>query len=508
MEPVRSMAFWLQRRAVLEPDAPALTFEETTWTYADLQARVARLAAVLRSHGIGPGDRVGTLAGNHPDILATMFAVSTLGAVLVPLNLRLAPQELGYIATDAELSLIIADATGAALIAPVRDRLAVPTWLRTGGAADGWIDLDAAIADASETVPIEPGAAEALAAIVYTSGTTGRPKGAMLTSGNIWSNDLNWMLSSDIGRGDVALIQAPLFHVGGLFVLTTTTLLAGGHLVLLAGFDADAALSAIERHKVTATFGVPAMMLFMSQHTRFADADLSSLRLYIAGGAPVPEPLLRTYAERGIPVSQCYGLSEATSAFVFLETARAFEKLGSAGRPGMLAEMKLIDDHGIAIAAPGVKGEICARGGNVSPGYWRDPEASAKAIDADGWLRTGDVGMVDSDGFLTICDRVKDMIISGGENVYTAEVESVLFDHPAIANVAVIGRPDERWGERVVAVAVLHPGETLTLDDLQAFCADRLARYKLPRELHLRDALPLNGSGKVLKQTLRGELGQ
>ena len=502
----RSMAFWLERRATLEPDAPAINFGDVTWSYAEFRQRIARLVAVLRGHGVGAGDRVGTLAGNHPDILTAMFATSALGAALVPLNLRLAPAELAYIARDADLTIVIADRAGADLIAPVRDAIGCDRWLAIDAHLPGWTDLTQAMADATPDPSIDPGAADTLAVIVYTSGTTGRPKGAMLTNGNLWANDLNWLLASDIARSDVALISAPLFHVGGLFVLTTTTLMAGGRIVLLPGFEAGEAIDAIERHRVTTTFGVPAMMLFMSQHPRFAAADLSSLRLYVAGGAPVPEPLLHVYADRGIPVSQCYGLSEATAATVFLETSRAFTKLGTAGRAGMLAEIKLIDAEGLAIDTPGAKGEICVRGGNVSVGYWRNPEATARTIDANGWLKTGDVGQFDADGFLTVCDRVKDMIISGGENVYPAEVESLLFEHPAIANVAVIGRPDDRWGERVVAVAVTKEGEALDLPTLQAFCDGRLARYKMPRELHLLDALPLNGSGKVVKTMLREQL--
>jgi fatty-acyl-CoA synthase len=507
MMPVRSMAFSFGRRAMLEPDAPALTFGAETWSYAAMRRRIAAMVAVLGAHDVTQGDRVGTLAGNHPDILVTMFAVSAIGAVLVPLNIRLAPGEVAYIAGDADLALVVGDRAGADLIATVKNDIPSRGWLLIDAAAPGWIDLSAALSDATPDFAIADTPAEALAAIVYTSGTTGRPKGAMLSNANIWSNDLNWILSSDIARSDVALIGAPLFHVGGLFVLTSATFLVGGHVVLLPGFDAGAAIDAIERHGVTTTFGVPAMMLFMRQHHRFDQADLSSLRLYIAGGAPVAEPMLHDYAARGIPVSQCYGLSEATSATVFLETSRAFDKLGSAGRAGMLADIRLIDAAGAIVTAPGEKGEICVRGGNVSPGYWRNPEATAKAIDGEGWLRTGDVGTLDAEGFLTVCDRVKDMIITGGENVYPAEVESRLFEHPAIANVAVIGRPDERWGERVVAVAVVHVGRSIDLEGLQAFCAGRLARYKIPRELHLLDALPLNGSGKVAKIVLRKTFG-
>ena len=503
---VRTMAFWLRRRATLEPDLLALTFGDATWRYGDLWSRIARMATVLQREGVGVGDRVGTLAANHPDILVTMFAASAIGAALVPLSVRLAARELEYIVADADLALLVADHVGAAMIEAQSEAPATAAWLAIGGPLAGWRDLDAEIASAEPVAAIHRGAADELAAIVYTSGTTGRPKGAMLTHRNLWSNDLNWLLSSEISRTDIAMITAPLFHVGGLFVLTTTTLMVGGQLVLLAGFDASAAIAAIERYGVTTSFGVPAMMLFMAQDPRFDSADLSSLRLYIAGGAPTPEPLLQRYAARGVPVSHCYGCSEGTSGFTFLEPHRGLAKLGSAGRPGLMTEIKLIDDGGALVETPGDKGEICARGGNITPGYWRNAEATAKAIDVHGWLRTGDIGMLDAEGFLTVCDRVKDMIISGGENVYPAEVESVLTDHPDISEAAVIGRADDQWGERVVAVVVPRADALLDLAEIQAFCNGRLARFKIPRELHQRTVLPLNGAGKIAKIVLRSEI--
>jgi len=281
------------------------------------------------------------------------------------------------------------------------------------------------------------------------------------------------------------------------------TLLCGGHLIVQPGFDAGAFIEAIERHRVSVTFGVPAMLLFASQHPHFAQANLSSLRLVVAGGAPVPEPLLRVYQARNIPVSQCYGLSEATTGGTFLETHRALSKLGSCGREGLLTQVRLIDAQGRVITEPHQRGEICMRGPNITPGYWRLPDTTAQAIDADGWLHTGDGAYFDEEGFFYMCDRIKDMVISGGENVYPAEVEAVLYEHPAVAEAAVIGAPDATWGERVVAVLAFKPGAALTLEEVQAHCLHRLARYKQPRELRVLAALPRNANGKVDKGDLR-----
>ncbi len=329
----------------------------------------------------------------------------------------------------------------------------------------------------------------------------------MLSNRNFWGNNANWLLTSDYTSRDVTLNMAPLFHVGGLCVVLLVTFLVGGHNILHDGFEPGAFLDDLERYKVTVTFTVPAMMLFASQHEKFAGTDLSSLRMIVAGGAPVPEPLLKTYAARDVPVSQCYGMTEATAGVTFLETTRAATKLGSCGRPGMLTEAKLIDADGREITEPDTPGELCMRGGNVTQGYWNMPEATAQVLSADGWFRTGDVARRDAEGFYTICDRTKDMIISGGENIYSAEVESVLYGHPAIAEAAVIGIPDEKWGETVLAIVVPKAGQSITLEELRDFAAQSLARFKLPRVLEVIDVMPRNSNGKVQKPQLRERFG-
>ena len=249
------------------------------------------------------------------------------------------------------------------------------------------------------------------------------------------------------------------------------------------------------------------MLLFVSQQPNFASADLSSLRIIVCGAAPVPEPLIRLYADRGVPINQGYGLTEASPLLTFLAPEFGIAKIGSAGRTPIFTDVRLVAPGGREITAPGEKGEIIARGPNITKGYWNNPEATAAAIDAEGWLHTGDVGTFDEDGFLFIVDRVKDMVITGGENVYPAEVENVLYEHPAIGEIAVIGLPDEQWGEVVVAVAALRQDSNLDLEELRNFATDRLARYKLPRRLEIVAALPRNPAGKVLKFELRARFG-
>ncbi|MGQ0699609.1 MAG: acyl-CoA synthetase [Panacagrimonas sp.] len=494
---------WFRRRAARAPERAALTFENETWSYGEMQHRIERMAAVLAQGGVRAGDRVAYLGFNHSMILVALFASTRIGAIFVPLNFRLSRPELAAIICDAGAHTIIADEHHEPLIDASRADLPCTRYLAQGVPMPGWEAIDSLMSAELPIPPSAPGRTDDVVMLIYTSGTTGKPKGVMLSNGNIWTNNLNWILACDFTSGDVTLNCAPLFHVGGLCVVLLPTFMVGGHLILQRSFDALEYLLDLERYHVKVTFAVPAMMLFASQHARFANVDLSAMRLIVAGGAPVPEPLLHLYNARGIPVSQCYGMTEATSGVTFLETERAITKLGSCGRPGLLTEARLTDSEGKVITEPGVRGEICMRGGNITQGYWNRPEDTAKSLDAEGWFHSGDGAYFDEDGFYTICDRIKDMIISGGENIYPAEIESLLYGHPAIAEVAVIGAPDERWGERVLVIAALKPGSTLSFEQLLAFVEPRLARYKLPRELHLLDVMPRNSNGKIVKTELR-----
>jgi fatty-acyl-CoA synthase len=493
---------WLRRRGLSDPDRAALTFRDETLTFAQLDYACSKLASLLYSHGFRQGDRIAYLGFNHALSLISLFASARLGLVFVPLNYRLTPAELGFIAQDAGVSGIIADSHHRPQVDQIRAAIDCRLYLSFGSDAEDWHRIDIASAS-SEPAPAVEVRADDTALIVYTSGTTGKPKGAELTHHMLWANNINWTLSIATRAEDVGLNCAPLFHVGGLCVVVLPVLMAGGHVVLQENFDPPAFIEALQRHRVTLTFAVPAMMQALCQLGDFDKADLSTLRLFIAGGASVPEPLLRRYMDRGILVSQGWGMTESATAVTFLSPANASAKLGSCGKAVMLSEFRLVDRDEREITAPGVSGEVRLRGLNVMSRYWNRPEATSDAFDADGWFRSGDIGYVDADGFLYICDRLKDMIISGGENIYSAEVEGVLYGHPSVLEVAVVGVPDPQWGERVAAVVVPKPDQSLALEDLRDFGAQQLARYKLPRELHLIEALPRNSSGKVLKYELR-----
>jgi len=507
MSPDIGLGNWLYQRALRTPNRKALTFEGVTWIYAELQDRIDRQANALRANGVRQGDRVAFLGFNQPAFVVTLFAAARLGAIFVPLNFRLSGPELRYIINDAGPHTLIVDAPHRPVIDTIREALPCRRFFSADQPAEGWPALDSLIEAHS---PIRSGIAAAeddVAIIMYTSGTTGRPKGAMLTHGNLWWNNINVLHAYDVSESDVSLLVAPLFHIGGLNVNSLVTWQKGGHVVLHRGFDAARCLDDIARYRVTTLFGVPAMLLFMSQQPGFASADLSSLATIVCGGAPVPEPLLRLYAERGVPINQGYGLTETSPFVTFLAPEWGMAKLGSTGRTPLFSELRIVDANGRMIIKPRVNGEVITRGPNVMKGYWNNPEATAAAIDPEGWFHTGDIGYLDEDGFLFIADRLKDMVITGGENVYPAEVESALYDHPAIAEIAVIGLPDDQWGEAVVAVAALKPGAALELDELRDFGTERLARYKLPRRLELVPALPRNPAGKVLKFELRARFG-
>lgn len=501
--PVLGLAVWMRRVAERYPARPALTCDDITWTYAQLQRRIEALAAVLAGRGVQPGDRVGYLGFNDPHFLVALFACARLNAIFVPLNFRLTAPEVAFIAEDAGVSLMLADAHNRPVIDDIRTRLGCRHYLLVEGVAPGWEALPA-LEQPPATVPpevqVQP---DEVALIMYTSGTTGHPKGAMLTHGNFWTNNLNGILSNGLRCEDVVLNFAPLFHVGGLCSVSLPALQAGGHLLLHRSWDVEAVMRDIARYRVSVTFAVPSMLLFMSQHPGFAGADLASLRTIAVGGAPMPVPLLQLYAQRNIPVNQGFGMTETTATVSLLVPERGIDKQGSCGTPALLTEVCLQDYDGQPITEPHVHGELCIRGGNVMKGYWNRPEATAAVFDAEGWFHSGDVAYFDEEGFFFICDRLKDMVISGGENVYPAEVESVLYQHPDIAEVAVIGAPDAQWGERVVAVVALKPGAALTLEALQTFARQGLAGYKIPRELRVVDALPRNPTGKVLKARLR-----
>ncbi|MDH6515305.1 fatty-acyl-CoA synthase [Streptomyces sp. SAI-208] len=490
---------WPARRARKTPHRTALIHGGTTITYADLHTRVTRLAHALRARGIRRGDRVAYLGPNHPSYLETLFAAGTLGAVFVPLNTRLAGPEIGYQLSDSGARALVYGPASKALVAGLPGSTDVRTYVEVGP------EYEQLLAE-SPTEPIdEPVTPDDTCIIMYTSGTTGRPKGAMLTHGNLTWNAINVLVDTDLIADERALVSAPLFHTAGLNMLTMPVLLKGGTCVLVEAFDPDATFDLIEQHRITFMFGVPTMFEQVARHPRWADADLSSLRILTCGGSPVSTPLIAAYQERGLTFLQGYGMTEASPGTLFLDAEHAIGKAGSAGVPHFFTDVRVVRPD-LAPVDVGETGEVVLRGPNVMPGYWGLPEETAASF-ADGWFRSGDAARVDEDGYVVIVDRIKDMIISGGENIYPAEIEDLLLGHPDIAECAVIGVPDEKWGEVPRAVIVPREGAVPDPDEVLASLAGRLAKYKIPKSVVVADELPRTASGKLLKSRVRKRYG-
>lgn len=500
-----NIAIGMLRRAQLNPERIAMIFEDKKFLYGDFARSVRQQAKLLQDSGVCIGDRVAFVGFNQPAFLETLFAANALGAIFVPLNFRLTAEELKFIINDAGAHTLVCDAPMQEVIDPIKDELCCREYFGAETNLVGWRSLTVErVASAPLQNPIGVDQHDT-SVIMYTSGTTGLPKGVMLSHGNIMWNNINAQLSYGGARDDVVLTAAPLFHIAGLNVMTLQSFMMGSTLVLVRNFDPGLVLQYIQKYKVTSMFGAPAMFLFMSQHPDFESTDLSSISMLVCGAAPVPESLLTLYSNREINFCQGYGLTETAPFASLLTPEWAISKIGSAGQAAFYAELKIVNDDNEELAAM-EHGEICISGANVMKGYWNRPEATAKAIDDKGWFHSGDIGYLDDDGFLFICDRLKDMVITGGENVYPAEVEGVLYKHELIAEVAVIGLPDERWGEAVTAVVALVEGADLNLQELRDFATAHLARYKLPTQLHLVQALPRNPAGKVLKFVLKEEL--
>ncbi|GIE74155.1 fatty-acyl-CoA synthase [Actinoplanes philippinensis] len=479
---------WPRRRAAMSPDAVALIFAGRRTTYAELHERTSRLAAALRAAGIRDGDRVAYLGPNHPSFVETMFATWMLGAIFVPLNFRLTPPEIDY---QLRHSGAVALISAAPHDADLGIRVAVA-------------DLET-FAAGREPVEATPAGLDDVALILYTSGTTGHPKGAMLTHGNLLWNCYNLLVCVDVAGDEMTLVSAPLFHVAALNQCLLPTFLKGGTSVIMPGWDVDGCFDAIAEHRITWMFGVSQMFAGLVRSPRWPDADLTSVRCLMTGGAPVPEALIRAYQERGLAFCQGYGMTETAPGATFLEARESRAHIGSAGLPVFFTEVRVTRPD-LTPADPGEPGEVLVRGPNVTPGYWNDPAATAAALTGDGWFRSGDLAIVDEAGHFRIVDRTKDMYISGGENVYPAEVEAAIFEHPGVAEAAVVGVPDATWGEVGRAFVVPAPGASLTPGDIPEFLTGRLARYKIPVYVDVVDDLPRTGSGKVRKGPLRTRL--
>ncbi|GHK02288.1 o-succinylbenzoate--CoA ligase [Streptomyces sp. NPDC003753] len=490
---------WPARRARKTPHRTALIHGDRSVTYAELYERTTRLAHALRARGVRRGDRIAYLGPNHPAYLETLFAAGTLGAVFVPLNIRLAGPEIAYQLADSGAKALVYAPSSTALVAGLPGSTDVRAYVEVGA------EYEELLAAASDEPIDQPVPLDDTCIIMYTSGTTGRPKGAMLTHGNLVWNAFNVLVDHDLIADERALVSAPLFHTAGLNMLTLPVLLKGGTCVLVESFDPEATFDLIERHRITFMFGVPTMFDQVARHPRWDRADLSSLRILTCGGSPVPTPLIAKYQERGLTFLQGYGMTEAAPGTLFLDAEHAVSKAGSAGVPHFFSDVRVVRPD-LAPVDVGETGEVVVRGPHVMPGYWGLPEETATVF-ADGWFRSGDAARVDEDGYVYIVDRIKDMIISGGENIYPAEIEDQLLAHPDIVECAVIGVPDEKWGEVPRAVVVPREGATLDPDEVIASLSGRLAKYKIPKSVVVADALPRTASGKLLKSRVRSRYG-
>jgi acyl-CoA synthetase (AMP-forming)/AMP-acid ligase II len=479
------------------PERPALKYRGAEISYARFDERIRQVGGWLASRGIGPGDVVAVLMRNSAAFLELAFATSHIGAVFLPINYRLSRDEVGYILGNSGARILIADeelqsstADGAPVV--LLDDAAQSSVTRL--APDG------------APAPMHHCSPRDLMRLMYTSGTTDRPKGVMLTYENIYWKSADQTVALGLDADTRLLVVGPLYHVGALDLPGIAVLWHGGLLSIQRSFEPQQALEAIEADQLNAAWFAPVMTTAILSCSERYRHDVSSLRWAIGGGEKTPEVRIRAFSEyfRNARYIDAYGLTETCGGDTFMDAGREIEKIGSTGRAIAHVEIEIRDDRGRRLPA-GETGEICLRGPKITQGYWKDPEKTASAFYSD-WFRSGDVGYLDKDGFLYLVDRKKDMIISGGENIASSEVERVIYELPDVREVAVIGLPDERWGEKPIAVVVLADGAVLELQDLADHCRTRLASFKIPKQLVIRDSLPRNPSGKVLKRVLRVEL--
>ncbi len=508
---------WIARHAERTPDKLAMVDAHTgrQFTYAQLNERANRFASFLQATlGIQQGDRVSILAQNSSDYYEVLFACGKMGAILNTLNWRLAVPELQYILNDCAPRVLLYEPEFAEAVDALRPQISCETYVVMGedAPAGEYTYEDAVAAGDPQAVATPLLSYNDTWAILYTSGTTGRPKGAQVTYGNFFYNAVGMGRAIDLTSEDVNVNVLPTFHSGGLGLYAGPTLHAGGTLVVMRAFDPGEFLRLMEEWKVTALLLVPSIYLVLAQYPDLDKYDLSAVRHWGSGGSSLPPSLVQEYAGKGIIIQQGFGMTETGPTVFIITKEDAVRKAGSVGKPVLHTDVCIMDREG-NVLGPNEVGELCIRGGNVTTGYWNRPEATAEAIvEHPGllgrWLHSGDAAMYDEEGFYYIVDRWKDMFISGGENVYPAEVENVIYHHPAVAEVAVIGVPHARWQEVGRALVVLKEGQTLEEAEIIEFCQGKLAKYKIPKSVVFVETLPRTAAGKVLKRELREMHGE
>ena len=499
---------WLDYHAQHHADQEALVVGELRLTYAQLLDRAARMAGVLAGRGVRKGDRVALLLPNGNEFLETLFACARLGAIAVPINFRLSPAEVEFILGDCGAQVLVYHPQFTPLVAPIRPNTPLAHAFYVPGSGEpmpGDVNYEQALATAQPPAQRTPVTQSDPHLMMYTSGTTGRPKGALLSHGNTTWNAFNLLLSeAGLHSDDIVLTVAPLFHIGGLNIHTLPALYKGAKVVLHPHFSPADTLRLVQRERVSMLFLVPAMWLAISQMPDIDQYDLSSLRVLMSGGAPCPITVIEFFQKRGLCFLEGFGMTETAPNACFLGSRDALRKNGSVGKPLTHVQMRIVDANDQDVRQ-GETGELVLRGPNIFVGYWSRPEATAEAF-RNGWFHSGDLARQDEEGFYYIVDRIKDMLISGGENVYPTEVEQVIYRHPAVREAAVIGVPDQKWGEVPMLVVALHEGAQLTLEEVRAFCEGKLAHFKIPKQMMIVPALPRTATGKVLKRELRSSI--
>jgi fatty-acyl-CoA synthase len=507
LNPQMNAADLLTRRADLTPDREALldVTSGARYTYAQLNERANRAANFLREEaGIRKGDRVSILAHNSIAYVDLLFGLGKIGAIFAPLNWRLTSRELTYIIDDCRPRVLIVGPEFASVWEEMKDSLQVERVFSLEGAqVPGARSYEEALRQSPAVEPKRLSIDEDDGyCILYTSGTTGRPKGAVLPHRQILWNAINTVISWGLSEKDVSPILTPMFHSGGLFVFLVPLFYAGGRIVMARSFDPETSLQLIMDEKCTVILGVPTLFQVWMSSPRFATADFSHVHFFISGGAPCPPSLIEAWSRaKGVTMRQGYGLTEAGVNCFSMTDEDALRKIGSVGKPIFHSRMRLVSPDGREVPV-GETGELLIRGPHVCAGYWNNPVATAESL-RDGWFHTGDMARMDEEGYYYIVGRFKDMIISGGENVYAAEVEAIFREHDCVQDAALIGQPDEKWGEVGLMIVACKPGQSVRAEELLQFCQGRLAKYKIPKRVEFVPALPYSPYGKVMKADLR-----